>query len=173
MPDPPCGGGGVNPTSRAQKDTHVALMILTSQRGGELLVEKPFSSRILCSYAFGANIRSYTKKGARHRTPFLQPPPRSFGGCPCRAPPPPPAEEFSGRRCKSRDTSRHASRLATLLSGSRPTLRIITTGSHWTTLVFGSIGLCYSNTGTFFYVCAVCRTHQTTAHVRLMAIMQH
>ena len=72
------GGGGVNPTSMAQNDTHVALIILTTQmwggEGGELLVEKTFSGQILCSCAFGANIRSYTKQRARHGTPFLQPP---------------------------------------------------------------------------------------------------
>ena len=77
MPDLPCRGGGVNPTSMAQNDTHVALIMLTTQcggGGGELLVEKTFSGQILCSCAFGANIRSYTKQRARHGTPFLQPP---------------------------------------------------------------------------------------------------
>ena len=76
-PDLPCRGGGVNPTSVAQNDTHVALIILTTQMwgGGELLVEKAFSGQILCSCAFGTNIRSYTKQRARHGTPFLQPPP--------------------------------------------------------------------------------------------------
>ena len=69
------GGGGVNPTSMAQNNTHIALIILTTQMwGGKLLVEKTFSGQILCSCAFGANIRSYTKQRARHRTPFLQPP---------------------------------------------------------------------------------------------------
>ena len=77
----------------AQNDTHVALIILTTQMwgGGELLVEKTFSGQNLCSCAFGANIRSYTKQRARHGTPFLQPPPPpSFGGRPCHPPPPPP-----------------------------------------------------------------------------------
>ena len=62
----------------AQNDTHVALIILTTQMwggGGGLLVEKTFSGQNLCSCAFGANIRSYTKQRARHGTPFLQPPP--------------------------------------------------------------------------------------------------
>ena len=78
VPDLPCGGGGgVNPTSMVQNDTHVALIILTTQMwgGGGLLVEKTFSGQILSSCAFGANIRSYTKQRARHGTPFLQPPP--------------------------------------------------------------------------------------------------
>ena len=91
------GGGGVNPTSMAQNDTNVALIILTTQMwGGKLLVEKTFLGQILRSCAFGANIRSYTKQRARHGTPSLQPPPPplSFGGRPCH--PPPPAEQFSG-----------------------------------------------------------------------------
>ena len=96
MPDLPCRGEGVNPTSMAQNDTHVALIILTTQMsGGKLLVEKTFLGQILCSCAFGANIRSYTKQRARHGTPFLQPPPPpSFGGRPCHPPPPPPQSNF-------------------------------------------------------------------------------
>ena len=34
MPNLPCQGGGVNPTSMAQNDTHVALIILTTQMWG-------------------------------------------------------------------------------------------------------------------------------------------
>ena len=79
----------------AQNNTHIALIILTTQMwGGELLVEKTFSGQILCSCAFGANIRSYTKQRARHGTPFLQTPPPSFGGRPCQPPPPPPQSNF-------------------------------------------------------------------------------
>ena len=84
------GGGGVNPTSMAQNDTHVALIILSTQMwggGGELLVEKTFSGQILCSCAFGANIRSYTKQRARHGTPFLQPPPPPSAGVHVTPPP--------------------------------------------------------------------------------------
>ena len=90
-PAVPGGGGGGNPTSMAQNDTHVALIILTTQMwgGGKLLVEKIFSGQNLCCCAFGANIRSSTKQRARHGTPFLQPPPPSFGGRPCHPPPPP------------------------------------------------------------------------------------
>ena len=86
---PAVPGGGVNPTSVAQNDTRVALIILTTQMwgGGGLLVENTFSGQILCSCAFGANIRSYTKQKARHGTPFLQPPPLSFDGRPCHPPP--------------------------------------------------------------------------------------
>ena len=57
-------------------------------------MEKTFSGQILCSCAFGANIRSYTKQRAQHGTPFLQPPPPSFGGHPCHPPPPPPQSNF-------------------------------------------------------------------------------
>ena len=81
----------------AQNDTHVALIILTTQMwGGGLLVEKTFSGQILCSCAFGANIRSYTKQRARHGTPFLQPPPPppSEGVHVTPPPPPPPQSNF-------------------------------------------------------------------------------
>ena len=80
----------------AQNDTHVALIILTTQMwGGKLLVEKTFSGQNLCSCAFGANIRSYTKKRAQHGTPFLQHPPPPSAGVHVTLPPPP-AEQFSG-----------------------------------------------------------------------------
>ena len=56
-------------------------------------MEKTFSGQILCSCAFGANIRFYTKQRARHETPFLQPPPllRRASMSP---PPPPPQSNF-------------------------------------------------------------------------------
>ena len=83
------GGGEVNPTSMAQNDTHVALSILTTQIWGrKLLVEKTFAGQILCSCAFGANIRSYTKQRARHGTPFLQPPPPLLRRASMSPPPP-------------------------------------------------------------------------------------
>ena len=88
------GGGGVNPTSMAQNDTHVALIILTTQMwggGGNYWWKKLFRAKILCSCAFRANIRSYTKQRARHGTPFPHPPP-SCGGRPCQPPPPPPPQ---------------------------------------------------------------------------------
>ena len=77
------GGGGVNSTSMAQNDTHVALIILTTQMwGGELLVEKTFLGQILCSCAFGANIRSYTKKKGPTRNPISPTPPPTGGTSP-------------------------------------------------------------------------------------------
>ena len=61
-------------------------------------MEKTFSGQNLCSCAFGANIRSYTKQRARHGAPFLQPPPPPSAGVHVTPPPPPPpAEQFSGR----------------------------------------------------------------------------
>ena len=94
VPDLPCRGGGGNPTSMAQNDTHVALIILTTQMcvGEVLLVEKTFSGQILCACAFGANIRSYTKQRARHGTPFLQPPPSLLRRASMSPPPPPPPQ---------------------------------------------------------------------------------
>ena len=90
-------GGGGQPNIY---DTHVALIILTTQMwGGKLLVEKNFSGQNLCSCAFGTNIRSYTKQRAQHGTP---PPPPSAGVH--VTPPPPPAEQFSGRPTKTRIT---------------------------------------------------------------------
>ena len=88
----------------AQNDTHVALIILTTQMwgGGGIIGEKKFSGQILCSCAFGANIRSYTKQRARHGTPFLQPPPllrRASMSAP-------PAEQFSGCHLLVRKRSR-------------------------------------------------------------------
>ena len=92
------GGGGFNPTSMAQNDTHFALIILTTQmwggggiRGGKNFFGPNFVFLCLC-----ANIHSYTKQRARHGTPFLQPPPPFLRRASMSPPPPPPAEQFSG-----------------------------------------------------------------------------
>ena len=67
------GGEGSTPTCAAQKDPHVALIILTTHLWGKhFWWQKLFRAK---SCAFGANIRSYTTQRARHGTPFLQPPP--------------------------------------------------------------------------------------------------
>ena len=56
---------------------------------GEIFfVKKNFPGQNLCSGAFGGNIRPYSKQRARHRSPFLEPPPLSFAGRPCHSPPP-------------------------------------------------------------------------------------
>ena len=78
----------------AQIDTHVALIILTTQMWGggggkELLVEIIFAP----NFVFGANICSYTKQKAPHGTPFLQPPPPPSAGVHA-TPPPPPQSNF-------------------------------------------------------------------------------
>ena len=91
----------------AQNDTHVALIILTTQMWGEkLLVEKTFSGQNLCSCAFGANIRSYTKQRARHGTPFHQPPPSPSAGVHVTPPPPPRRAIFRSPNFVTRPTPR-------------------------------------------------------------------
>ena len=81
------GGGGA---STAQNDPHVAQTILTTHMwGGNLRSKKTFSGRNLCSGAFSATIRCYTKQKARHGSPFLQPPPPPLSAG-VRATPPPP-----------------------------------------------------------------------------------
>ena len=95
------GGGGVNPTSVAQNDTHVALIILTTQMwggGGELLVEKTFSGQNSCSCAFGANSVLTQNKGPDTEPLFSNTPPPPSAGVHVTPPPPPPAEQFSGRQ---------------------------------------------------------------------------
>ena len=98
-PDLPCrGGAGVNPTSMAQNDTHVALIILTTQMwGGKLLVEKTFSGQIFVFLCLWRQHPFLHKTKGPTRNPISPtPPPSSFGGHPCHPPPPPPAEQFSG-----------------------------------------------------------------------------
>ena len=71
----PGGGGGSAPTHVAQKDPHVALIILTTRGGGGgVSVKKTFPGQNLWSGAFGGNIRPYRKQRARHGSPFLEPP---------------------------------------------------------------------------------------------------
>ena len=96
MPGGAGGGGGVNPTSMAQNDTHVALIILTTQMwggGGKYWSKKLFRAKFCVPMPLGANIRSYTKQRARHGTPFLQPPPL-LRRASMSAPPPPPQSNF-------------------------------------------------------------------------------
>ena len=96
MPDLPCRrGGGGQLNIYGSNDTHVALIILTTQMwggGGNYRWKKLFWAKFLCSCAFGANIRSYTKQRARHGTPFLPPPPPSAGVHVTPPPPPPPPQ---------------------------------------------------------------------------------
>ena len=92
------GGGGVNPTSMAQNDTHVALIILTTQIwGGGIIGGKNFFGPnfvFLCLWRQHLFLHK-TKGPTRNPISPTPPPPSSFGGRPCH-PPPPPAEQFSG-----------------------------------------------------------------------------
>ena len=94
------GGEGVNPTSMAQNDTHVALIILTTQMwgGGDYWEKKLFRPkfvflRLRCQHPFLNKTKGPT------RNPISPPPPpllrRASMSPP--SPPPPPAEQFSGR----------------------------------------------------------------------------
>ena len=96
LPCPGGRGGGATPTYMAQNDPHVALIILTTHMWRKLFREKNFPGQILCSGAFGGNIRPYTKQRAWHGSPFLEPPPPSFAGRPCHPPPPPPRKAIFG-----------------------------------------------------------------------------
>ena len=91
MLDLPCqGGGGVNPTSMAQNDTHVALIILTTQMwgGGGLLMEKTFSGQICVPAPLAPTSVLTQNKGPDTEFHFSNPPPPpSFGGRPCHPPP--------------------------------------------------------------------------------------
>ena len=85
----------------AQNDTHVALIILTTQMwegGGGLLVEKTFSGQNFVFLHLRRQQPFLHKTKGPTRNPISPTPPPSFGGRPCQPPPPPPpAEQFSGR----------------------------------------------------------------------------
>ena len=92
MPDLPVrgGGGGVNPTSLAQNDTHVALIILTTQMwgGGGLLVEKTFSGQNFVFLRLWRQHPFLHKTKGPTRNPISPTPPPSAGVH--VTPPPPP-----------------------------------------------------------------------------------
>ena len=96
-PDLPCrGGGGVNPTSMAQNDTHIALIILTTQMwGGKLLVEKTFSGQICVPVPLAPTSVLTQNKGPDTEPHFSNPPP-FLRRASMSTPPPRPAEQFSG-----------------------------------------------------------------------------
>ena len=98
MPDLPCrGGGGVNPASMAQNDTHVALIILTTQMwGGRGIIggKNFFGPKFVFLRLRRQHPFLHKPKGPTRNPISPTPPPSSFGGRPCR---PPPAEQFSGR----------------------------------------------------------------------------
>ena len=85
------GGGGVNPTSMAQIDTHVALIILTTQMcvgGGNYWWKKLFRAKF-CVPAPLAPTSVLTQNKGPDTEPHFSNPPPSFGGRPCHPPPPP------------------------------------------------------------------------------------
>ena len=106
---PAVRGAGVNPTSVAQNDTHVALIILTTQMwgGGDYWWKKLFRVKI-CVPAPSAPTSLLTQnKGPDTEPRFSNPPPPSFSGRPCHPPPllrrasmsPPTHPSFGGRPC--------------------------------------------------------------------------
>ena len=94
---PTVPGGGVNPTSMAQNDTHVALIILTTQMwGGEIIGGKKLFRPNFCVPVPSAPTSVLTQnKGADTEPHFSNPPPPPSAGV--HVTPPPPAEQFSGR----------------------------------------------------------------------------
>ena len=94
---PTCrAGGGVNPTSMAQSDTHVALIILTTQMwGGGIIGGKNFFRPKICVPAPSPPTSVLTQnKGPDTEPHFSTPPPLPSAGV--HVTPPPPAEQFSG-----------------------------------------------------------------------------
>ena len=82
------GGGRCQPNIYGSKcPRHADHFDYSNVGGGGYLVEKTFSGQNLCSCAFGANIRSYTKQRAQHGTPFLPPPPPPSVGVHVTPPP--------------------------------------------------------------------------------------
>ena len=73
-------------------------------------MKKIYRAKILCSGAFGGNIRPYTKQRAWHGSRFLEPPP-SFAGRPCYAPPPPPPPPQSNFRAALFNTATYQEQL--------------------------------------------------------------
>ena len=84
---PSAGGGRVNPTSMPQNDTHVALIILTTQMwgGGNYWWKKLFRAKI-CVPAPSAPTSVLTQNKEPYTEPHFSNPPPSFGGRPCHPP---------------------------------------------------------------------------------------
>ena len=103
-PGVPGGGGGVNPTSMAQNDTHVALIILTTQMwGGKLLVENFFGPKFVFLRLRRQHPFFDKTKGPTRNPISPTPPPPSFGGRPCPPPPPPPQSNFQVAKPRTLD----------------------------------------------------------------------
>ena len=102
MPDLPVrGGGGVNPTSMAQNDTHVALIILTTQMwGGGIIGGKNFFGPKFVFLRLRRQHPFLHKTKGPTRNPISPTPPPSFGGRPCH-PPSPPQSNFQVAKLRS------------------------------------------------------------------------
>ena len=89
VPDLPCrgGGGGVDPKSMAQNDTHVVLIILTTQMwGGKYWWKKLFRAKI-CVPAPSAPTSVLTQNKGPDTEPHFSNPPLLRRGS--MSPPPP------------------------------------------------------------------------------------
>ena len=85
-----CAGGGVDPTSMAQNDTHVALIILTTQMwGGEITGGNNFFGPKFVFLRLRRQHPLLHKTKGPTRNPISPTHPPSFGGRPCHPPPPP------------------------------------------------------------------------------------
>ena len=94
------GGGGVNPTSMAQNDTHVALIILTTQMwGGKLLVEKFFRAKFCVPVPLAPTSVLTQNKGPDTEPHFSNPPPLLRRASMSPPPPPPPRSNFQVALC--------------------------------------------------------------------------
>ena len=89
------GGGGVNPTSMAQNDTHVALITLTTQMGGggDYWWKKKFRAKF-CVPAPSAPTSVLTQNKGHDTEPHFSNPPPPSAGVHVPPPPPPPQSNF-------------------------------------------------------------------------------
>ena len=91
MPDLPSRGGegGLQPNIYGSNDTHVALIILTTQMwgGGNYWWKKLFRAKI-CVPAPSAPTSVLTQNKGPDTEPHFSNPPPSFGGRPCHPRPP-------------------------------------------------------------------------------------
>ena len=126
------GGGGVNPTSVAQNDTHGELIILITQMwgGGGLLVEKTFSGQ------------NFVFLGLRRQHPFLHKtkgPTRNpiFPTRPCHTPPPPRRAIFRSPKAKPFCGHAAQSKAMYLCTRTRRTPALRHEQSIWTEIAKG------------------------------------
>ena len=133
------GGRGVNPTSMAQNDTHVALIILTTQMwGGGRNYWWNFRAKI-CVPAPSAPTSVLTQNKGPDTEPLFSnppPPPLSFGRRPC-PPPPPPAQSNFQVALESHFLIVGFTRVHTFVTWDSNELTHNLTGSHAQTVPLG------------------------------------